>query len=435
MVAAVVGLMTSLYIPSTEPKKAEGKIFNANILTQVHRTMKFCKRTPRLRLAVLGSAFFLFIAGFLQLNLIPYAIETLGMTETGGGYLFFATAVGIALGALVGGKTCKKEVDLGLSCFALLVLCFMLYGLVLSGHSLVFAIISLVGIGFFGGMFVVPLDSYVQAFSPSEIRGQVVAAVSFLSFFCLLLAPLALYLFGSVLNVSSRTGFIFVGFTIIAAFLVLVKHLSNAFFHFISKNIIQSFYDLHFIRYPFIPGHQEDKFAIVFEKTSWMNLVLLLGESSKTHIFIVKSEKAFFDKALNMLSGVNILYSRKGEMPDPSVVQKKIYGLPSAIKPIFVFTCAKAYQHYIECHFFEVLSEKYHYKVKSFVLKNKAHFKPHWNKPLQYTQITFQFESWSKIHLMPVERETEGQGAGRPDTDGSKANELKAEALAVTRPK
>lgn len=406
MAAAITGLITSLYIPHTESKKATGKIFQANVLTQVYRTMKFCKKTHRLRLAVLGSAFFLFIGGYMQLNVIPFAIDFLGMTETGGGYLFFATAVGIAVGALIGGKACRKEVDLGLSCFGLLALCITLYGLVICSHSLVGALICLALLGVFGGMFVVPLDSYMQAFSPSEIRGQVVAAGSFLSFFCLLLAPLTLYLFGNVLNVSSRTGFIFVGALIFVAFLVLVKYLSSAFIHFISKRMVQPFFDLHFINYPFVAGHQEDKVAIVLEKTSWINLALLIGESSKTHIFIVKTEEGFLDKFLNLFSGIDIIYSSALEKPDPSLVHNNIDGLPSAIKPIFVFSCAKAYQNFIDHHFFENLAEEYNYRVKNFVLKNKSHFKPDWSKPLHYTQLTFQFVDWvEKKQALEKEKE------------------------------
>lgn len=407
MGAAVIGLITAMYIPHTESKKAPGKLFQANILKQVHCTMKFCKKTHRLRLAVLGSAFFLFIGGYMQLNVIPFAINFLGMTETGGGYLFFSTAVGIAIGALIGGKACRKEVDLGLSCFGLLALCFAMYGLVVFSHSITGAIICLGLLGMFGGMFVVPLDSYIQAFSPSEIRGQVVAASGFLSFLCLLFAPLTLFLFGNVLNVSSRTGFIFMGVLILSAFVVLLSYLSSAFFNFVSKRMIQPFYDLHFINYPFAAGHQEDKLAIVLEKKSWLNMALLIGESSKTHLFIVKSDESFFDKILNFFTGINVVYANEEEAPCASMVHKSIDGLPSVIKPVFIFTCAKAYQNFIEHSFFENLSSEYNYSVKKFTLKNKTHFKPDWSKPLRYTQMTFKFEKWASASKPAIKEKEE----------------------------
>ncbi len=393
-VSAIVGLITALYIPHTESKKTKGKILNPNVLTQVYNTMKYCKKTPRLRLAVLGSAFFLFIGGYLQLNIIPYAIEFLSMTETGGGYLFFATAVGIALGSLVGGKACRKEVDLGLACFALFILCLMMYGLVLSSHHLVFAVASLVGLGFFGGMFVVPLDSYIQTFSPSEIRGQVVAAASFLSFFCLLLAPLALFVFGNLLHVSSRTGFIFIGAIIFAVFLFLVKHLTAPFAHYISRRIVQPFFDLHFIGYPFVAGHQEDKVAIVLRKNGWLDLLLLLGESSKCHLFVVKSQKRRMDKFLKLFISVEFIYAHEGQVVDPQLISQRNQALRLSIKPVFVFACARAYQQFVEQQFFEILQSEHGYSVKRFILKNQSHFKPDWSKPLQYRQMTFQFENW-----------------------------------------
>ncbi len=405
LVSAVIGLVTALYIPHTESAKSKGKIFNPNVLTQVYNTMKYCKKTPRLRLAVLGSAFFLFVGGYLQLNIIPYAIEFLSMTETGGGYLFFGTAVGIALGSLVGGKACRKEVDLGLACSALFLLSIMIFGLVLSSHHLIPAVLSLVGLGFFGGMFVVPLDSYIQTYSPSEIRGQVIAASNFLSFFCLLLAPLALFLFGSVLNLSSRTGFVFIGMIVLGVFLFLVKHLTAPFIHFISRRLVQPFYDLHFIGYPFMAGHQDDKVAIVIRKASWLDLVVLMGESSKCHLFYVKHQKSRMDKFLKFFMSIQFVYSHEEKKVEPQIVHQKNQALRLPMKPIFMFDSPKAYQQFLDQRFFENLHEEYGYSVKRFILKNKSHFKPDWNKPLQYTQMTFQFENWtSSVKKVPVMR-------------------------------
>lgn len=405
LAAAIIGLITSLYIPSTSGTKSKAKVFHVNVLTQVYRTMKLCKRTPKLRLAVLGSAFFMFIGGYLQLNIIPFAMDFLQMTETGGGWLFFFTSIGIALGALIGGRACRKEVDLGLSCFSLFFLSLMLYGLVASANNLPLALFSLVGLGFFGGMYIVPLDSYIQAFSPSEQRGQVVAASAFLSFFCLLLAPLALYLFGSLLNASSKTGFMFVGLFVLVVFAVLVKYLATHFFHFLSKRILQTFYDLHFINYPYGAGHQEDQVGVVLGKYSLLHLALLLGEHSKMHLFFIRSQTSRMDKLLNFFTGIDVLYAEPGKPLNPALVQKKIEGLPSAIKPIFVFLDERAQVQCIHRGYFESLIEDYHYQIKKVVLKSRTHFKPDWGRPLQYTQLTFHFKEWgSSVKQLKAER-------------------------------
>ncbi len=46
-------------------------------------------------MAVLGSSFFLFLGAFVQLNIIPFAMESLHLTDIQGGYLFLLTAIGI----------------------------------------------------------------------------------------------------------------------------------------------------------------------------------------------------------------------------------------------------------------------------------------------------------------------------------------------------
>ena len=45
-------------------------------------------------------------------------MQSLGLTEVGGGYLFLSTAVGIAIGAVLAGQLSKGKVEPGLSCIS-----------------------------------------------------------------------------------------------------------------------------------------------------------------------------------------------------------------------------------------------------------------------------------------------------------------------------
>jgi acyl-[acyl-carrier-protein]-phospholipid O-acyltransferase/long-chain-fatty-acid--[acyl-carrier-protein] ligase len=396
-IAAIVGFAASLYIPYTEPKKSQSKI-SPFFFAQLFKTFKDCKRTPRLRLVVLASAFFLFIGAFLQLNIIPFAMDFLHLSEVGGGYLFLGCSIGIAVGSVVAGRSCKKELDLGLSCFSILMIAVILFILPLISHMLIPVAVALSALGLFGGMFVVPLESYLQAFSSSEMRGQVVALEGFLSFAGVLLAPICLLLFGSILRVSSATGFILVGVMTVFAFLGITKYLSSHFLHFISKRLLHPFYDLHFIEYPFGIRHQEDKIAILVRKTSPIHLLLLFGECAKFHLFIVRKEKRFIDHFFNLFSGIDVLYS-EGEI-DPRAIEGKIQGIPSVIKPIFLFTDTQSYNTFLSIRYFETLKEELSYGVKYYKIRNTAHFRHSWKAPLKRAQLTFHF--WESSLPAPI---------------------------------
>lgn len=404
MIAAVCGFVTSLYIPHTPAKMHRQKI-SPWVLSQVYTTLTHCRATPRLIIAVLGSAFFLFLGAYLQLNIIPFAMECLNLSEVGGGYLFLLIAIGIALGATLAGKACRKEVDLGLSTVALIMIGVCLFLLPKFAGSLPLALICLAAFGIFGGLYIVPLESYIQSFSPSEIRGQVVATANFLSFFGILLAPLCLALFGKVFNISSATGFTLVGGLTMCAALFLAKYLSAPFLHFVSKKVVHPFVDLHYLTYLFGMQYQEDKLAILCEPKAWQELLLLFGESSKVHVFIVRSKKHFSDRILNYFSCFDVIYLEQGGRINPIEIHKKMDGRLATVKPVYFFTSKVAYDHFHRAGYFVHLMSEMNYQVKQVRILNTSHFRPNIKRPLKWVQMTIHFVDY-KLPT-PVEKDPE----------------------------
>ena len=89
-------------------------------------------------MAIIGSAFFLLVGSFVQLNIVPFAMESLHLSESAGGYLFGLTAIGIAIGSIIAGKLGKEHIDLGLSCVASLFITVLFLLLWLFSFSLSF---------------------------------------------------------------------------------------------------------------------------------------------------------------------------------------------------------------------------------------------------------------------------------------------------------
>ena len=178
---ALVGMITSFCIEYTPPSGSNQR-FNIFFLGEIYSSLKIAQQNPSLLAAIFGSAFFLFLGSFVQLNMIPFAVSSLNLTDVQGGYLFLLTALGIGTGSILAGKISGNTVELGLVPLAGIGVAISCFLLDYFSSDLYYVIPFVVLVGAFGGMYQIPLDSYVQVASPNKFRGQIVAATNFLSF-------------------------------------------------------------------------------------------------------------------------------------------------------------------------------------------------------------------------------------------------------------
>jgi acyl-[acyl-carrier-protein]-phospholipid O-acyltransferase/long-chain-fatty-acid--[acyl-carrier-protein] ligase len=231
---AIIGFLSSIFIPMTEPKGVEKRI-NPLFVVEIYQNLVYAKRIPHLLVAIFGTSSFLFIGAYFQLNIVPFAIESLKISEIGGGYLFLITAIGIAAGAYLAGRLCKHRVEVGLACLGGIVLSLLLFVIGVLPAHLSLTIVLLIFLGVAGGLYIVPFDSFIQTYSPGHKRGQIIAATNFLSFCGVLLAPMLLGLFHSILGLQAAQGFIITSFLILAFILIITFFLKGFFFDYLSR--------------------------------------------------------------------------------------------------------------------------------------------------------------------------------------------------------
>jgi len=266
---AAVGLLTSLGIRPTAAQNSPKKI-NPFFLYEIYQTVRMSWNIPHLLPAIFGSSFFLFIGAFTQLNIIPFGMQSLGLSEVGGGYLFLATAVGIAIGAILAGMLSKDKVEPGISCICGFFIAIFFMGLYFFSWSLTMTIILLGLLGMFGGAFLIPFDSFIQVNSPDEKRGQVIAASNFFSFIGVLLAAFALYFLAEDLGFSAASGFFFMGVLMFFVNIVLAGRFSSLFFPFFVKKILKRF------RKPILTSAlPPPSTIIILQSNSWWDAILL----------------------------------------------------------------------------------------------------------------------------------------------------------------
>lgn len=268
---AVIGLLMSFGIRRTQAQNSTKKV-NPLFVYEIYQTLKFSWKIPHLIPAIYGSSFFLFIGAFTQLNIIPFAMQSLGLSEVGGGYLFLATAVGIAVGAVLAGQLSKDRVEPGISCicgFFIVIFFFMLY---LFSWSLAMTIVILFLLGIFGGAYLIPFDAFLQISSPDEKRGQIIAAANFFSFVGVLCASFALYFISEELGFSAASGFALMAILTLMSNMVTTGRLSGLLFPFFVNKILKRFRHLK-LASP-VP---DPSTIVILESNSWYDALLLFS--------------------------------------------------------------------------------------------------------------------------------------------------------------
>ncbi len=391
MLAAIIGFIASLNIPKT---RAVGAKINARQapFVQLIETLQMCKKTPKLLMVVMGAAFFLFIGVFTQLNLIPFAMSSLGMTEVGGGYLFLGTSFGIALGSIVSGKLCKKGVHLGISAFGMIGMTFCVFLIPIFSSSIAMVFASLCAIGLFGGLYQIPLDTYMQMHCPSEKRGKVVAAANFLSFTGVLLAPISMMIFDKVLYLSAAAGFVMLGVMLIFASVFFVKSLFGPLLNILSKITVHNIYNIYYQDFPFAKKYEEQRVAIFIKGMKKRFIFLLFGETMHGHLFIVRKEVKRFDKILSYINDLDILYLNKGI--SANMVREKISGLLTKTRPIFILDEDVQLDDLAELII--GLKRDYYFHTKEMELVNRTHFSSSLQHIWQKAGLVFSFKCIKK---------------------------------------
>ena len=296
---AIGGFFSALAVKSTTAQKSTKEV-NFYFVREIYKTLKYTRTIRHLLPAIFGSSFFLLIGAFTQLNIIPFALQSLNLSEVAGGYLFLACALGIALGSFLAGKASRsKRVELGLSCLAGFGISLFFVLIALFSTSLIGVIICLIAIGILGGAFIVPFDTFTQLKSDDEKRGQTIAAANFLGFTGVLIASFALYFFNSICGLSSANSFAVIGILTLVISIVLTLNLSDMFFPYISKKILKPLLGFKFPNTTIID--RSPNTILVLEQPSWLSAIMLSGAIPNVHFLIPKGSKnsSFFHRLLD----------------------------------------------------------------------------------------------------------------------------------------
>lgn len=243
---AVLGAIASLWLPKTQPRDHKKKI-SVSFFMEIMRALKKARETRYLFEVILVGSYFLFMGAYLQLNMIPFTIQSLHLPEVQGGYLFLMVAIGIGIGSFLSGQLSGKETQIGYLPVAAVITFVCFLGLFVFQSHFFTVILFLVGIGVAGGFFIVPVDIFIQVASPDNNRGENVAAGNFLSFFGVIIASALLALFGNLFQMSAAQGFLALSiFTFLFAVLLFIIF-ADQFLRLFASYVCYTFWDMKVI--------------------------------------------------------------------------------------------------------------------------------------------------------------------------------------------
>lgn len=303
---ALAGWVFSLGIPQT-PKGDNETPPSPLVMTGLIKTIKHIHQDGFLTLAVWSSAYFSFVAGFAQLNLLSYGTEHLLMGDSEEATsLFLFIALGIGAGSVLAGLVSKKGIEFGIVPIGafLLAASTLALGFIDEGQLTTASLIcGLMGVG--AGLFIVPVDSFIQYRTEVSRRGEVIAATAWLSWVGILLSALAVYALPKV-GMTASEGFIVIGVMLVALFVCAMHQLPDFFVRFLVMILARFYYRLKIEGQENIPANGPAIIAV--NHSSLCDAAFLIASQSRRIRFLMEREylssSNLFMKAVFNLMGV-----------------------------------------------------------------------------------------------------------------------------------
>jgi acyl-[acyl-carrier-protein]-phospholipid O-acyltransferase/long-chain-fatty-acid--[acyl-carrier-protein] ligase len=289
---AIAGTMTSLCIRKT-PAGGQSGSSNPLFVVDIWRTLRLVRADSNLVAAIFAAATFMFLAGFAQINLIPYGIQVCGYSEIDSGYLFVIAAIGIGMGSFWAGKLSGRALESGIIPMGALLLGTSAIGLAYSeSKPWIFAEIFVMGAG--AGLYIVPVQTFIQLRANRQMLGRIIAASNSLGFIGVAMAASIVGVCSKKLGLTAAQLFIILGVLSVVISLIALYYLREYVFRFFMSIPIRLIYRIRLYGEENIPI--DGGALLVANHISWVDGLVLSAVQHRRIRFIV--DRPFYDNRL-----------------------------------------------------------------------------------------------------------------------------------------
>jgi 1-acyl-sn-glycerol-3-phosphate acyltransferase len=316
VVVACFGYLASRSIPAAVAVAPQMKL-QWNIFTQTWATLRLgLGQTPAVSRSIVGNSWFWFV-GAIYLTQIPaYAKQWLYGDETVVTLILTVFSIGIAAGSMLCERLSGRKVEIGLVPFGSMGL--TVFGLLLWWHSgqmpqnvmandwlgvLGFSearwvLLDILGIGIFGGFYIVPLYTLIQSRTDERERSRVIASNNILNALFMVVSAIVSILLLSVAQLSIPELFLVVSLMNVAVNIYIFKVVPEFTMRFMIWLLSHSLYRVEHRNLEVIPA--EGAALLVCNHVSFVD-ALLIGGAVRRPIRFVMYYKIYNLPVLNFI--------------------------------------------------------------------------------------------------------------------------------------
>ncbi len=276
---SVCGLLAALRIPRVPVARAEGGL---------GATVRIAWETIRadrvLKLTIIGQVIVWAIASLVPAPILPYASKILGLTDLPAVLPLIALGLGIGAGCVLAGRLSGAKVEYGLLPLGALglTLCTLAFAAIGPRLPGLIAIMTLMGI--FSGLLFVPLNALLQARSPDDRRGAVIAFSNTLVYVGMLGGSVIALVLGQ-LGVPPRGTFLGLSLALLAGFIWALTLVPDAFFRFLLIGLAHTIYRVRVIGRDNVP--EQGGALLVPNHVSFADGLFLIASIARPIRFVV----------------------------------------------------------------------------------------------------------------------------------------------------
>ena len=240
---ACIGLASSFRIPRVRAAGSTAP-FSLNPFAEVVAGTKRLLGNRPLWLAVLANSYFWFLGALLQMDLLLFGSETLHVDEWRVGFMLTALAVGIGCGSMLAGRLSGDKVELGLvplGSIGMSVASFLLY---VARGSYPASMAAVAALGLAGGLYIVPLNAFLQQRAGEHEKGRLIATNNFYNTIGLLLASAVLWTLHDRLHVTPHGLVLIFAFVTIGATIYIVSVVPDFLVRFLLWMLTHTIYKI-----------------------------------------------------------------------------------------------------------------------------------------------------------------------------------------------
>jgi acyl-[acyl-carrier-protein]-phospholipid O-acyltransferase/long-chain-fatty-acid--[acyl-carrier-protein] ligase len=243
---AVAGFAASLRITRVPASGAAGS-FGANPFADIWAGTKEIIKDRALTMTVAGISYFWFLGALFQMDLLLFGSEVLHASDLRVGLMVTCLAIGIGAGSLLAGRWSGDKVELGLVPLGSLLMGLCSIALYTARSSYGWSVAALAMLGISSGLFIVPLNAFLQQRGGPAHKGRTIATNNFYNTLGLLLASAALWILHDRMHVSADKLVLIFGIVTLAGTVYVIRMVPDFLVRFILWMATHTLYKIRIV--------------------------------------------------------------------------------------------------------------------------------------------------------------------------------------------